>query len=828
MRNTIPLIKSIAVPILCQLMFLVTGFSQEVSRPLHEVSSSNSINALENIEELVYDLFHKPECFVISNISTNDSGHGIASFEKGEFLDIGLDAGIVLSTGSVSEIYGPNKGSSDASSNNNLDSDDDLAALVPFPIFNAVSLQFDFIPTSDKLSFTMVFASEEYPEYVCTRFNDAVGIFLEKLGTNEKTNVAFIPGTELPISVNTLNQGTKGSYGSDPLCISLDHSDKYVDNSMIGSTRSKLDGFSVPMSMQIDGMETCAQYRLKIVIADGADKSLDSAIFLETGSLVGGNGLSIDAVGYYQDGSKRAVEGCEPAFFRFTRPEHYPIDVPYTVKLSYGGTAEFGVDYEPLPDEITIQPGQMEYILPVQAVVDYGDPDNVQDLYEGDEFLVVTTNLKECSCSRDFISQTMIIENRAPLTFDHTICPGEVYILPDGTEATVGGEYSGPNLTIPDPDFPDCDKVYWGILTVLPTWDERFDVKFCPGDDLILPNGDEVDEEGEYTYNYTSYVGCDSTVTYVVGFFDESFEERNLEACFGDEVVLPGTMQIVTPEPGNHNFEWTGLNRNGCDSTIVTQLIVHPSYHIEDEKEFCEGEVYVDQNGDEIIKTSTKTYNYKSINGCDSIEQVTYTFHKADYEIDDQTVFICEDNVNSDPRITGGNGTYEEHFLNQYGCDSTVLRTYEVIKKEYTNDLVEVCGIQELQLPSGKVVNESGIFMDTLLNRYGCDSIISYEIRMQQVMLANAFTPNGDGKNDFLFISNPNVCGLEEIKVQVFDRWGDMVYEGSDPDHMWDGIMKNGEPANSGIYIVSGEYSIVDEMGTTVTNRINGTVNLLR
>lgn len=64
--------------------------------------------------------------------------------------------------------------------------------------------------------------------------------------------------------------------------------------------------------------------------------------------------------------------------------------------------------------------------------------------------------------------------------------------------------------------------------------------------------------------------------------------------------------------------------------------------------------------------------------------------------------------------------------------------------------------------------------------------------------LPNAFTPNGDSQND-LFIPTRN-CFIAEVEFQVFNRWGDLVFETKDPALNWDGTNTSGDALNSGTY----------------------------
>ena len=81
--------------------------------------------------------------------------------------------------------------------------DVDLAMLITQPIENTAVLEFDFVPSSTSVGFEYVFASEEYPEFSCSSYNDVFGFFISGPGitgpySNNSQNIAIIPGTTLP------------------------------------------------------------------------------------------------------------------------------------------------------------------------------------------------------------------------------------------------------------------------------------------------------------------------------------------------------------------------------------------------------------------------------------------------------------------------------------------------------------------------------------------------------------------------------------------------------------------------------------------------------
>ncbi|MEZ4987524.1 MAG: gliding motility-associated C-terminal domain-containing protein [Saprospiraceae bacterium] len=84
---------------------------------------------------------------------------------------------------------------------------------------------------------------------------------------------------------------------------------------------------------------------------------------------------------------------------------------------------------------------------------------------------------------------------------------------------------------------------------------------------------------------------------------------------------------------------------------------------------------------------------------------------------------------------------------------------------------------------------------DTLFN-------LSTENCTAQVYIPNAFSPNNDGINDLL---RPLGINFQVSRLQVFDRWGGLLYESSDPQAAWDGT-RLGKPAPQGTYIVLLEF----------------------
>ncbi len=104
----------------------------------------------------------------------------------------------------------------------------------------------------------------------------------------------------------------------------------------------------------------------------------------------------------------------------------------------------------------------------------------------------------------------------------------------------------------------------------------------------------------------------------------------------------------------------------------------------------------------------------------------------------------------------------------------------------------------------------------------GCKVIDSVyvETTANTLLVPNAFTPNGDGLNDYFQIAQINVA---TINMKVFNRWGQLVFIGTDVMKGWDGRF-NGKPEQNGVYVYQVYVTYLD--GSTETRK--GNVTLLR
>ncbi len=281
------------------------------------------------------------------NGSTGVPCNAIGTFSGGGATNgIGITNGIVMATGGIAQAHPSATGVATQSTCSPYSATTPLHALAPAntSVNDVACLEFDFICRSDSINFRYVFASEEYPGYVCSSFNDIFGFFLTGIAPSgmpfsfyNDYNIALIPGTDPPqiVSINTVNGGTAA--GTATPCV-LTNTNYFISN----PSNSSYGGCTTVLTAKAKVMP-CQTYHIKLVIADLGDGSYDSGVFLEANSLVS-NGISAHFTQAANPQNPTNVyEGC-CATIDLSRPQGRPN--PVTLNVSTSGTATNGADYQ--------------------------------------------------------------------------------------------------------------------------------------------------------------------------------------------------------------------------------------------------------------------------------------------------------------------------------------------------------------------------------------------------------------------------------------------------------------------------------------------------
>ncbi len=336
-------------------------------------------------QELITDVF-LGECLTASNVTFTGATSAVGTFSNG--WAIGIENGIVLTSGNATLASGAN-GLGSAGVDNFQPGNALLTATAGMQTFDASVFTFTFVPETDQVTFTYVFASEEYPEFVCSAFNDVFGFYVSGPGYAANTNIAIIPGSTLPVAIDNVNNG---------IGCPINYPAYYVDNS--GGTSVQYDGFTVPLTACVNTVP-CEAYTITIAIADAGDGIYDSAVFLAAESFSAGTELEIVASVDQDLANVSSGTNCDMSgFFVFAleEPASEPVTLVYTVDVQ----GEASVD--PIPLTVTFQPGETLIAIPVTSVA------------AGTSLTTVELTMSSadnpglgCSCTQTELSSTLYI-----------------------------------------------------------------------------------------------------------------------------------------------------------------------------------------------------------------------------------------------------------------------------------------------------------------------------------------------------------------------------------------------------------------------------------
>ncbi len=317
-----------------------------------------------------------------------------ANIARGQFWggpgNIGVRDGVILTSGNINIALGPNTSGSDGQGNG-LPGDPDLNAISGVNTFDACILEFDFVPQSTVVSFRYVFASEEYHEYVNAGVNDAFGFFISGPGitgpfSNNSKNIALIPLTTIPVTINTVNCGNPYNCAT-----SCENCQFFVSNNQ-GFT--EYDAFTTVLTAW-SNVIPCETYHIKLAIGDGGDDIYDSGVFLEANSF---SSVGIEnEIQYTTDPDEALIEGCNNAEVTFTLSVQPDDD--FYLPITIAGTAVNGVDYEEIPDSILFPQGYSQVSIDIITI-----PDGVAEWFENIHLIY---NSSLCGIDLDTVKLTL-------------------------------------------------------------------------------------------------------------------------------------------------------------------------------------------------------------------------------------------------------------------------------------------------------------------------------------------------------------------------------------------------------------------------------------
>lgn len=759
------------------LLFSLLNYAQNIS------VDSQTYTPQQLIENILID----SDCIenvVVTNVSGGDfNGTDLSyGFFDASGTSFPFQSGLVLSTGRLQNVPGPNNSLSDDDAPNWAGDIDLENALNETNTFNATILEFDFTSVASQISFRYLFASEEYQENNpnSCNFSDLFGFLIRPtIGQNQYENIALVPDTNIPVKATTVTPGVPGSCPPQ--------NETYFGNYNGSNAPINFNGQTAILTATANVIPNTS-YHVKLVIADEQNFRYDSAVFLEAASFqlstdLGPNRLiatanalcegetleltanqtGLPSYDWFKDGIliESTPSGCTNCgSFTVTEAGTYTVEVGLANGcISYG---EIVIESSALPvgyDSILIecdvnQDGLTTYNL-FDATSDLTNNANsvsISDFFLTEAGAIANENaiIDASSFQNEFPLQTVFarIVNSANC-FDiaelELQTSNNILNIPD-IEACDGTLIDGfANFTLNDITLSVQGQIPTGAsLSYYATEDDAFN------DTNSLPNNYEnttVDSQTIFVKieNNNQCFGV-SMVNLVVLYTPALEADETVFYCtntFPETITLNG--DVLNDLPNNYYYEWLFNGASTEVDTSFNNVNETGTYTV----------IVTDPNGCSASRTinvnpsSSATIESVSVEGIYPNNTITINVSgDGDYEyaLDNSTGFYQESNVFSS--ITGG---------------------FHIV---FVRD-----------------INGCAIIEETI-------SILGFP---------RFFTPNGDAQNDtWQVVGSDTQFNLIET-VQIFNRFGKLITEQNSINSSWDGSL-NGENLPSDDYWFTAKF----------------------
>ena len=170
----------------------------------------------------------------------------------------------------------------------------------------------------------------------------------------------------------------------------------------------------------------------------------------------------------------------------------------------------------------------------------------------------------------------------------------------------------------------------------------------------------------------------------------------------------------------------------------------------------------------------------------------------------------------------------EEPIAKQFSLDTICLgqevltiidNTNSNFIYRWFNNVTDTLSLGDTLKLIGSYYSEAGINTIKLSVSNECgDEISENDFIIEDCVIPNVITPNGDGFNEYFVTKYAKI--YNDVNITILNRWGKVVYEGSNYQNQWNGLNSNGSKLNDGTYY----YFITYNQGIGKTK---GTVQII-
>ncbi len=654
-----------------------------------------------------------------------------------------FNAGLLLTTGNGVGAQGPNSQISSTNNNpptTNVSSDPHLDAIANGNVTNGAVLEFDFVPSGDTMSFRYIFGSDEYPEFSPSTFNDAFGLFLWGPGISGAYPLAGYPAGGANIAVIP---------GGTPVTINnvgdVSNTAYYVfnDNGSTYGTAIQYDGTTVVLTAAAS-VQCNQTYHIKLAISNVGDQSYDSGVFLEAGSFASD---AVDVTVATVSGDTTIIEGCTDANFIFTRPQTQ-LDDTLMINYTITGDAIEGTDYNFLPDTIIFLPGVDSVIINLTPTQD--------GVTEGFESVIITVEIiNPCN--------------------DTIFSSGTIYI---GEGPIINIAENDPLVQCATDSIPLFVSASGGYAPYSYEWTSITGNPVGIGDTINVG----ISQNGTVSYLVTATDNCNFSATDTATVIMNQTIAIDTMYSFPSTCVPSGAVSgVAIGTTGVAVYNWTGPGPNNPSfiNASVWDNIGPGWYYFTVTDNVCSvnDSIYVD-----ILNPPIAEFSADPLNGCDPLtvsltnqsqNANTYFWNFGDGQISTLTDMAPFTHVYNS--LTSSPQNFVIQLIAKQGqfCSDTIT-------KQIT---ANICGCTN---PDATNYNPTATLDDG-----------SCILPNPEVQAPNIFTPNGDGANDFFFLTSKN---LKTLRLVIINRWGNTVFDKTSENVSSSNPTWSGDKFEEGVY----------------------------
>ena len=320
--------------------------------------------------------------------------------------------------------------------------------------------------------------------------------------------------------------------------------------------------------------------------------------------------------------------------------------------------------------------------------------------------------------------------------------------------------------------------------------------------------------------------------------------------CGGDSIITTNltvspTASSIDLQTACDSFTWingityttnsntstdTLITINGCDSVVTLNLTINSSTISSDVQTACNSFIWID-GITYTTNTTTPKDTLVTANGCDSIVTLNLTIIPPTSTT--QTFNECEGFS-----VMVGSNTYSTTgvFIDTLnGCDTVITNLtinpvpqLTLIKTDdnCNEQIGSITAFASSNNPpitynwnigsSDSIINNlpAGLYSIIVVDNNNCtnaDSVLVSNITTNcepTIFIPNVFSPNGDNQNDLFMVQ---LVGLEFESLEIYNRWGNLLFETKSVNEGWDGRTTAGEIASEGTYFYILNYKNNDD-----------------